>query len=484
MANKSNAASGIGITLPRKVPTKAVADTSASATGKGDAIPRESLQSLNSSITALRARNDDIAAIRALDRQDGTLSAAIFSFVEVANNDFSVKAYDTTTHQFSEEGTQTARSVMASLDTLHDYSKGFADKRSIAGILETSLLEVITTGALAQELVLNKSRLPDRVNVIPYDTLSWVSRGDGTKYPQQESATGDQISLDLATMFISELHKHANKAYATTMMSASLSSTFHFGEFIEEMRRAVRRQGHGRLTFTLDSEKVVAAAPDDVKGDPEKLQVWLEQIRSTVEDEVKNLAPEDSIVSYDSCKVDLVKAEGEKADYVPLMNALSGQLATSLKISPSILGLRINGSQSLSNTESLVFLKVARGIQRPVEENLSRLMTLAVRLFGSDVYVRFRFAPINLRPEDELEAFKTMKQARILTLLSEGFISDSQAADMLGTGPRPEGAPPLSGTFFMRGQKGIDVDKVSPNSDPQGRALQSDQPNKAGGESQ
>jgi hypothetical protein len=190
------------------------------------------------------------------------------------------------------------------------------------------------------------------------------------------------------------------------------------------------------------------------------------------------------LVIYDTVTPDMLKAQGEKSDYVPLIETLSGLLATSLKSNPSMLGLRMQGSQSLSNTESLVFLKIANAARRPVETNLSRILTLAARLYGADVYIKFRFDPINLRPDLELEAFKTMRQARTLELLSEGFLTDDEAAWDLGTGPRAPGAPPLAGTGFRRGSKGIDANAASPNADPQGRALQSNEPKKAGGASQ
>ena len=129
-----------------------------------------------------------------------------------------------------------------------------------------------------------------------------------------------------------------------------------------------------------------------------------------------------------------------------------------------------------------MFLKIARSIQRPLEQFFSRSMTLATRLYGGDFYVKFRFDPIDLRPRAELEAFATMKQQRILEQLSLGFLSDEQAAEELGTGTRPAGAPPLSGTMFYRANNA--AESASPNSDPQGRALQRDQPTNAGGESQ
>jgi len=475
---------GKQVVLPTKLVKKAISNTASSGYDKGNAVPKDNTRAANQSIQAFRSQNSDVDAVRSLDLIDGTVSSAIFSFVEIANSPFKVTAYETATHQYSEAGTQMARSVVSSIDTLYDYSKGYADKRSLTSTIETALVEVISTGALASELVLDKFRLPDRINVVPYDTIEWVSRGDGTKYPRQLSATGDPIPLDLPNFFVSELHKHANKAYSTTMMSAALNSSYHFNEFLEDMRRTLRRQGHGRLNVKLNSEMVMAAAPDDIRSDPNKLRAFMEAVQDQVSAELQALNPEDALVFYDSAQADLMKAEGEKADYVPLLNALSGQHATSLKASPSILGLRLSGSQSLSNTESLVFLKVARGIQRPVEEVMSRAITLATRLYGMDVYVKFKFDPINLRPEDELEAFKTMHLDRTFRLLSEGFLTDEEAAQELGTGPRAPGAPPLSGTGFMRGAASTNAQDASPNSDPQGRALQPDTPSNAGGASQ
>lgn len=471
--------------LPTKLVNKVQSQTVASGYTKDNSIPKDNTRAANQPIQSFRNQNNDVAAVRALDLIDGTVSSAIFSFVEIANTSFKITAYETASHQYSEQGTQMARSVAASFDTLYDYTKGYADKRSLSATIETALVEIITTGALAGELVLDKMRLPDRISIVPYDTIEWVSRGDGSKYPQQLSSTGDPVKLDLPNFFVAEMHKHANRAYATTMMSAALNSSYHYNEFIEDMRRTVKRMGHGRLDVKLLSEQIAAAAPDEIKSDPAKLKVWMESVQDAVITELRDLNPEDALVHFDSAEMNLMKGEGEKADYVPLMNALSGQHATSLKTSPSILGLRLSGSQSLSNTESLVFLKVARGLQRPVEEVLSRTLTLATRLFGEDVYVKFKFDAINLRPEDELEAFKTMRQQRILELLSEGFLADEEAAEMLGTGPRAPGAPPLSGTGFMRSKTGgIDASAASPNADPQGRALQSDTPKKAGGESQ
>jgi hypothetical protein len=473
------------VVLPKKLASKAAADSIANSTAAGNDIPRDALSVINASIETIRARSaNPTDAIRNLIRFEGTLSTAAFDIVEIAHTDFMVAAYDTATHQLNPQATQTVMGVIAALDTLYDYTKGYGDKQTFQNIIETALLEVVATGGVGMELVLNKLRMPDRLQLVAYDALSWVSRGDGTKYPKQRSARGVDIHLDIATFFVSELHKFANRPYATSMLEPAVNASYSFAGLLEEVRRSVRRSGHSRLIVSLDSDKVIAAAPTETRNDPEKLKKWMEDVKGSVESVVNDLEPDDALVTFDTAKAELLTASGEKADFVPLINAISGQLATSLKTSPSIIGLRVQGSQSLSNTESLVYLKIADSIRKPVEDVLSRALTLATRLAGQDVYVNFQFNPINLRPEDELEAFKSMRQARILEQLSEGFISDEKAALLLGTGPRPAGAPTLSGTGFARGSTKIDPTKASPNADPQGAALQPDTPSKAGGKSQ
>lgn len=467
--------------MPSRLLTKAAAQTPASAVDNGQALATDSFSVLNRSVQELRRQDQIPEALRQLVSFDGTTSTGIFNFVEVAHSPYRVAAYDPVTHAYSPEATRLAHSFIARLNSLHDYSKGYSDRLSMDGVVEMGLLEAVTSGAVCNELVLDKARLPESINVFSYDTMVWKAK-NGSRYPVQNGATGE-ISLDYPTIFISESHRFASKARARSMMEPAINTSWYFNEFIEDMRRTVRSQGNSRLVVTLNSEKVVASATDEVKADPDLLRQYLENVRGDVETVLTALNPEDALVMYDSAEADAVRMLGEKSDYVPLLQNLSGTLATSLKTSPSIIGLRVEGSQSLSNTESLIFLKLCRAMQKLVETNLSRVLTLAVRLYGVDAYVEFRFDPINLRPEDELEAFKTMRQARVLELLSLGLLTDDEAALEFGVWQRPDGAPELSGTMFLQ-TKSIDASKASPNDDPQGRALQPDTPSNAGGESQ
>ena len=105
------------VILPTRLVNKAQSRTPASSQASGDIIPRDNTRAANKSILSIRSQNNDVASVRALDLLNGTVSASIFSFVEIANSGYNVSAYDTASHQFSEPGTMMARSVLAGLDT-------------------------------------------------------------------------------------------------------------------------------------------------------------------------------------------------------------------------------------------------------------------------------------------------------------------------------------------------------------------------------
>lgn len=467
--------------LPRGLARRAVADSVASGDRGTDLLrPREYLG--NEAARSLRDSSKTIQAIRQLKKTDGMMSSATFNYGEVANSKWKAYAYDAITGEFVPEATQFLMTMLGLMDSVPPLDIGFNDRMSLQQVVESLLDEVITTNACAMEMVLNKAYLPERFVVVPYESLTKVNRGDGSYYLEQRGS-GDPVKLDIPTFFMSEFHVDANATYATPMMTAALNSTFHFMEFIDDMRRVMRKSGHGRVLAKLDAEKVRRTAPQNIQQDPAKMQAYMAQVRDELAQILKDVEPEDAIVFYDAAEVKVESVAGDKSDYKEILQALSGMTATSMKTNPSMLGLRLAGSQSLSNTESLVFLRTSAGVRRPVSTVLGRAFTLALRLYGFNVYVSVEFDSINLRPEDELEAFKTMREQRVYTQLSLGRISDAEANQMLGLGPLPAGAPVLSGTMFLK-PGAPDASKASPNNGAQEKAMQSDAPNNAGGASQ
>ncbi len=468
------------IKLPRTLVNKARSATPSSSVNKDQTIARQS-DYLNSTIAALRQSTRTADAIRKLYHRDGTVSTGVISLVQVANSGYRVAAYNRVTGRFDPEGTAMVMAIVNGMDTLFDYSAGFASKSTMDSCVSVALKEVVLDGALAAELVLDMNRLPEKIQIVPYQTLDMKSDGKGGYYPEQKVGGSDPIPLNIPNFFISDLIKDPDKTYADSFLEGAANAAIYYNEFIEDMRRVIKQSGHTRIVATLNTQKLIDSAQSMGKLKPEEILAYMISVQDEVRSLLEGINPEEALVSFDSVEFDAIHAEGDKADYKEILQAISNITATALKSSPSILGMRGAGSQSLSNTESLVFLKIAKTIQGPVQDVFSRALTLAVRLFGLDVFCKFKFNPINLRPEDELAAYRTMQESQILQKLSLGLMSDEEAAWHLDCFPLTETYTPLSGThFYSPGKAG----KTRTNADkkgPQEKALESDSPTSAGG---
>lgn len=437
----------------------------------------------NQTLANLRNTGRTLEAIRTLARVHGDVSAAVAAGVRLADTPLRMRVYGAE-HQLSPEGSNLLRSVIVRMNNAYDYSEGYDDRMTFDQVKSALIRSIPLTGACALELVLDRTRMPYRLQPVSVESLKFKAgksklTGSEKVFPFQTGDDGD-IDLDVPTFFYASMDQDLTTAYSYSPMEPGLNTSFFHAETVDDIRRVVKRSGHSRLVVKLLSEKLVNSAPVDVKADPVKLAEWVESARVAVRDEIEKLSPEAALVFFDTIEADYLNSDiGASADYKPLMETIDSILATALKTPAAVVGKRTSsGSQNTSSTESLLFIKTAEGYHGPVEAVLSKALTLAIRLFGFEGYVVCEFEPIDLRPDIELEAFRSMRQTRILEQLSLGFLTDDEAAEHLNTGPRAPDAPELSGTLFHQGGQ---QEPPSPNGDPVRSALTPETPTSSGG---
>lgn len=475
------AATGAQVILPtRNLAGKARAKRPGSDLDKGDSISNALKRFNLNAISNISSRTDVNEIIRLLCRENGMFSSAANSMAAISvGTGFRIAGYDAT-GAMSLEVMGLAYSIMDTFSTLHDYSKGYNDKPGMQALLSTLQTDVITTGGCGVELVLDKEFGAERLVPIGYSTVEWEADGQGGRYPTQD---GGDIQLNIPTVFVSEHNRNADEAYSTSLLRPGLSQVMNFEGFIEDMHRTLNRTGHSRLIATIIAEKIQKMATDDIKGDVKKMGELFDIVRQQVVDALAGLEPEDAVVTFDSVTYEVKDTGGNKADYAPMIATLSNMLGASLKTPASVSGMRAEGGQGLSNAETLIYLQVTQGTRSPVEEVMSRALTLACRLQGIDGYVAFEFNPINLRPAIELEAYFGTRQKRVLELLSWGVINEAHACWELGIRPQGLNAV-LAGTRFYAKDASAEPTVEPDRTTSSGAALNPGTPAKSGGADQ
>lgn len=479
---KEGAASLPVIAVP-KVPNRQQTQSSFSKrtkTSNGDLkLTAADRRTANLDLLTLRNGTTTKQTIRDLAQVSPDLSASVWAYQRlVVTKDFRAVArnQDGTANP---EATNALQEVLARMNYLTDYSTGFNNISGIHAVGEILTLELTHYGACAMELVLDKARLPSRLQPISTTQIDFYEDAKNTTYPVQK-INGVDINLDTPAFFYESIDQDLLTAYSNSPMEAALAATLADAEFTQDVRRVIKRALHPRLDVAIDTEAFRKGMPQEIHGDVDAQRAYQATFMSDVEGTVNGLEPDDALVHFDNMKFDYLNNGNVSLDkeYTVLQGMINAKLATGTKAPPSVLG-HGSGSANIASAEVQLFLKYAEGIQSKVNSIISRAMTLAVRLMGHDAFVQFKFDDIDLRPRSELAAFRAMDQSTVLEQLSIGMISDEEACLHLTGKLPPKGYKPLMGTFFKAGSTdpaAVDTASAQSNTGALQQSLTSDAP--------
>lgn len=436
-----------------KAPRKALSLPSflKSAPNPNNIIAREDRGLANTDVTTFRTDTDSRKVIRQFVKSSPDLSAAVFHYIRTGISDRYTAVCKNLDGSFNPEATATLQAVIQRLDVLGDYRDGFIGTNSLRSTAESLAFEFVCYGAGAVELVLDKTLMPKRLQPISTTQIEFKADKDGTLKPVQKTSSAE-IDLDVPTFFYTSLDQDLLDVYASSPIESAIQAVLFQEAFANDVRRVISKAIHPRVNVVIDEEKLRRSIPSEYINDPEQITAYYNTIISQLEQKINGLRPEDALIYMDSIGVSLDNNGNISlaTEYETIQNIANARLATGAKALPAILGHGV-GSSNIASTETMLFARAAQGVvTAKLNELFSRAFTLALRLLGQDVVVEFRYAPVELRPETELEAFKQTKQQRTLELLSYGFLSDEEAAlELTGRLP-PAGFKPLSGTGFLK----------------------------------
>jgi hypothetical protein len=238
------------------------------------------------------------------------------------------------------------------------------------------------------------------------------------------------------------------------------------------------------MDIEVVEEVIRKNAPANIRNEGAAMREYVRQQITDLTAQISSLRADQAFVHTDTVKAQMLNDAKPAAamNIDSVMGALNAQNQAALRTMATIIGRGTSGVNTAS-VEARVFAMNADGLNEPIADLLSNALTMAVRVNGYQGYVECRFEPVEMRPYLELEAQRTMRQARLLDALSHGVITDDEFHMEMYGRIRPDAAPELAGTGFMNGPTAGRASEVTPNSDPLGRSLApegSDQANSNG----
>lgn len=431
----------------------------------GFAMPRADRGFHTQSVYDYRTMNaDDL--LQLLSKYDPDVSAGVWNFLRLANSGLIVRVLDYKRRP-SAKGQAVLEGMLARLAGLEDYTT-WTMARSLESIASQQLKYVLLRGACSFELVLNKLRQATRFETVDPVSVKFTHNGPGVYKPFQTDMNGQKVPLDIPTFFWNVLDPDAGSPYETPPFLPVIQAVMFNLSVMQDLQRIVKRVAYPRISIKIIEETLRKFAPVSVQTDETAMANWLNSQKAQIASGLSQLNPEDAAVFFDSMNIDILEAKANASvDFRPLKEVIDQRIITGLKSLPTILGRQFGSSQTLSGVESLLYAKSISSLQQVVTDPLSRALTLALRLEGFLGYVVLKYKPVTLKPDHELEAFYSLKQSRVLELLSLGFYTDEEAAEELtGSSTLPDKYTPLSGTKFYEKKGTVDAGATAATRNP------------------
>lgn len=420
-----------------------------------------------------RTSLDSRALLKKLFYTDPDVSAAMHAYLTVANTDplMVVKAPD---ESIDREGHKLLNQVLVALTTRFDYSKGFQQKPSLRAIFEAQRYMILLRGGVGAELVFDKTLVPLEIRHVDLATIEWLELSPNQYVPQQRPPGASQvIDLNIPTFFTGWLRRDPTGIHSYSLFNSSINTIAARQQVVNDLYRIMKLTGYPRLGAKVVEEILIKRAPANLKTDQKALSDWVNERIAEIRASISDIRADQAIVHTDAVEFSILneKKPGITVDISKVIELLNAQNQAALKTMATIIGRGTSGVNTAS-VEARIFSMSADELNEPIADIWSQILTMAIRVLGSQSRVEVKFQKAELRPDMELEPQRVMKAARLKEDLSLGIISDDEYhLEMYGR-IRPDSAPELSGTGFMQPQAaGVDVGKVSPNSDPLGRSI-------------
>lgn len=419
-----------------------------------------------------RAVNDSRTLIRDLFITDSDLSATVNAYLTTANTEplFVVRDIE---GNIDREGHQLLEQILAALENRFDYSKGYAYKPSLATICENMRYMALLRGGIAAELVLDKTLVPREIRHIDMASIEWYEESPGQYRPiQKPEGSDEEIDLNIPTFFTAFYRRDPTRIYTYSPFVAAINTIAARQQVINDLYRIMQKTGYPRLQAKVLEEVLRKNAPAAAQQDEREMRLWINARLNEIGNDLTNLRPDAAYVHTDAIEPGILNEGGpaKSMDVSDVVSVLNAQNQAALKTVATVIGRGESGVNTAS-VEATIFAKNAGELNQPIAELLSHMLTLAIRLQGSQSAVKVGFKKVDLRPELELEPQMVMRQTRLTQLLSQGLISDDEFHVKMFNRIRPDDIEEKSGTGFLEPMQQVDVSKTSPNSDPQGRAL-------------
>lgn len=325
----------------------------------------------------------------------------------------------------------------------------------LSGLISQWLQSAYLQGAVAGEAPLRPG-LRDVEDFYPVDpaSIEFGRAPDGGLVAWQNTPSG-KVQLNPETFWYIPVDPWIDEPYGRPPAAPALQEVWFDIAFMTDLRRAVHNQGWPRIDLKLMSDVVANLIPQDIRGNPDEEQRWLNARLADVQQAYNDLQPDDSFAHYDFLEVTQAQDGGRLFDPSAVLRAIERRLIKALKQMPILMASNEGTTETHGTVQWQIYVAGLQSLQNVVACLIGRMMELALRASGREGRVECRFAGLDTADRLKDAQEEALRISNAIAKWRAGFQTwEESAIEVTGSAP-PEGAmepdPDASGPADARG---------------------------------
>ncbi len=397
-----------------------------------------------------RQSDDSRTLLKNLFRHDPDVSAAVFSYLTLANTEPLILVYDMN-GQIDRDATKNLMSALKLLTVPTDYTLGFQLKKSLSSLCEELRYMALLRGGIAAELVLNKQLAPNEIRMVDLQSIQWYEKQAGNYKPRQTvPGISEGVDLDIPTFFVSFFRKSPTDIYSYSPFVASINTIAARQQVINDLYRIMQKTGYPRMDISVVEEVLNKNIPANIRNDPVKVRSWQNDRLSEVRSAFENIRSDQALVHFDSIEPKILneKNPGVGINIQGVIDTLNAQNQAALKTMSTVIGRGASGVNT-GSVEARIAGMNADELNEPVADILTNICSFILHNQGYQGFASVRFKNAELRADLELEPQLLLRSQRLRQDLSDGLITDDEYHLLMYNRLRPDAVAEMMGTNFQ-----------------------------------
>jgi len=293
-------------------------------------------------------------------------------------------------------------------------------------------------GGMAFEVVVQENgRDIEDVYLIDPGTIRWEleERGGRKVYvPYQMSGT-QQVDLSQGNFFWIPFDPDLASPDGNLMLQSAIQAMDHQMELYQNLDTVLYRVGTPRYDVSIDSQRVIESAPQEVKGNPKKLLGYLNDTASTARASFQSIGVKNDFVHTDDSKINVV---GGGANMSGIDARAFKEIAdTEVLNATQMLGVLMNRYDSktnaLSSTEFQIMVNKINARRRDSKRAVESIANIWLQVHGYQAKATFTHNPIEWETMIDKYTAKLKEQEYYRRAEEYGWIdADAAARTVMG----------------------------------------------------